>query len=327
MTEKIGFGAHYDYRCGLSPGEFARRLEDLGFDGFLVGERPTMRGYSNHCFASMCLAAGATSRITVASDVLLMPLHHPVWVAQEFGSLDVLSGGRVILGLGVGGDGGGQGVKQFEAFGIPLPERGARTDEGIEIVKSLWTDAESSHHGRFFNFDGITMDPKPAQKPHPPIWVGGRPGGTEIGPDGKPRKKSATGAIRRAARFGDGWNPYYMTTEMYRDSVVQIKEHAAALGRDISHMAWSLNIAFLMADSYDEALDAAKKKLRYGTDLAERVARYDILGSPADVIKRLEAYIDAGCRYFDCNWSCEPGQIVQHLELISKEVIPHFRGS
>ena len=319
--DRIGFGAFYSPRCGLSPGEFARRIEDLGYDGFFTGETPTNRGPSDDSFATVCFAAAATTRITVAPDVMLLPLHHPVWVAKQYGTLDRLSGGRALLAVGAGGE----YAKQFEALGIPVSERGRRTDEGIDIIRSLWTDPESSYHGRIFNFDGITMEPQPLQRPHPPIWVGGRPGGVEIGPDGKPRRKSATGAIRRAAERGDGWDPYYMTPEMYRDSVTQIRDHATEIGRDISLMQWALTTFWLMRDSHAEALEAAKKKLRYGRDMSERIERYDILGSTADVIKRLETFIEAGVRYFICNWSCEPEEVLDHVDQIGKEVIPHFR--
>ena len=324
--DRIGFGAFYNKDCGVSPGEFARRIENLGFDGFFTSESPTMRGPSLDQFAVLSFAAAATSTLKIGSDVLLMPLHHPAWVAKQFGSLDVLSDGRAILGVGVGGDGAGAGPKQFEGFEIPLSERGKRTDEGIEVVKSLWTEAESSYHGRYFNYDGVTMEPKPVQQPHPPIWIGGRPGGTETGPDGQLRKKSATGAIRRAAVHGDGWHPFYMTPEMYRDSVTQIREHAALIGRDISHMEWSLNTHWLMAPNHEEALDKATAKLRYGHAHArERIARYDILGNPEDCIKRLQDFIDAGVRYIVCQWSCEPEETLQHIEWIGKEVIPHYR--
>ena len=169
------------------------------------------------------------------------------------------------------------------------------------------------------------MEPKPVQQPHPPIWVGGRPGGVETGPDGNPRFKSTTGAIQRAAKYADAWDPYYMTPEMYRESVTQIRAHADEIGRDISDMGWALTTFWQMRDSYDEALETAAGKLRYGRDLSARISRYDILGSPADVIRRLETFIDAGVRYFICNWSCDPSEVPRHLELIGNEVIPHFR--
>jgi len=321
MTERISFGVFY--RIGpLSPGEFARMAEDLGFDGFWVGELPTNRSPSYDTLTTLSFAAAASSRITIGSLVLLLPLHHPVWVAKQFGTLDILSGGRVILGVGVGGE----YPKQFEAVGVPVDERGKRTDEAIEVIRTLWTQEVCSYHGRFFRFEGITMDPKPVQKPHPPIWVGGRPGGIEIGPDGRPRYKSKTGAIRRAARLGDAWCPYYMTPEMYKDSVAQIKAYATELGRDISGMQWALTTFWLVRDSYEEALEEARRIPRYGRDLSDRVARYDILGHPRDIVKRLEQYVDAGVRYFACNWLCKREEVPRQMGIIAKEIIPHFRS-
>jgi len=118
--ERIGFGAFYSRSAELpDPAAFARRVEELGFDSFWAGETPTNRGPSLDAFTALCYAAAATRRITVGSDVLLLPLHNPVWVAKQFGTLDVLSNGRVILGAGVGGE----FPKQFEAFGVPVGER------------------------------------------------------------------------------------------------------------------------------------------------------------------------------------------------------------
>ena len=320
--ERIGFGAFFTSPPGMeSPAEFARQIEELGFDGFWCGEVPTNRGPSLDAYATLCYAAAVTKRITVGPDVLLLPLHHPVWVAKQYASLDVLSSGRVILAVGVGGE----YPKQFEAFGVPVRERGRRTDEGIEAIRRLWTEESADHSGSAFSFSGISIEPKPRQRPHPPIWIGGRPGGTETGPDGIPRRKSKTGAIRRAAKYGDGWNPYYMSPEMYRESVEGVKSYASELGRDVSGMTWALTANWLIGSSYEEALHLAAKRLRYGRDLSDRVGRYDILGSPRDIVRRLETYVDAGVRYFICNWSCPKEDIPWHLQVIAEEIMPHFR--
>ena len=322
--DRIQFGAFYSRGCGIGPGEFAKKAEDLGFDGFFASETPTNRGPSDDTFTTLAYAAAATTRITVAPDVLLLPLHHPHWVAKQFGTLDRFSNGRAFLAVGAAGE----YAKQFEALGMPVSERGKRTNEGIDIIRKFWTEDEVSYHGDIFNFDGIQMEPRPPARPgrpHPPIWVGGRPGGTEVGPDGNLRKKSATGAIKRAAERGDGWDPYYMTPDMYRDSVEQIRDHAASIGRDLTNYEWALTTFWLMRPSYDEALEAAKKKLRYGRDMSERIEKYDILGNPDDIEKRLQSFIDAGVRYFICNWSCEPDEVLQHIEWIAKEVMPRFK--
>src|SRR5262249_5392482 len=96
-------------------------------------------------------------------------------------------------------------------------------------------------------------------------------------------------------------------------------------GRDISHMKWALTTFWLMRDTYDEALDAAAAKLRYGRDISSRIGRYDILGNARDAIRRLEQYVEAGVEYFICNWSCDPDEVDGNLDVISQEIIPHFR--
>jgi probable F420-dependent oxidoreductase len=317
----IGFGAFYLTTPDVHPGEFARRIEDLGFDGFWAGESPNNRSAAYDLLTVLPFAAAATSRITVGADVLLTPLHHPAWLAKALGTLDVLSAGRTIATLGVGGE----YAKQFDLFGIPVSERGRRTDEAIEVIRELWTKPEADYHGRFFDFEGISMKPKPLQSPHPPLWIGGRPGGVETAPDGQTRYKSKVGAIRRAGTYGDGWCPYYVTPEAYKDSVAAVTDVANKLDRDISTMQWALTTFWLIRDSYDEALDVAKAQKRYGRDLGEGVGRYDLLGNPKDIIRRLEQYIEAGVRYFICNWSCSKDEIPGHLETIARDVIPHFR--
>ena len=199
---KLRFGGMYRRsKDHPDPMSFARRLEELGFDGFWAPETPTNRGPSMDTFAVLCYAAAATKRITVGSNVLLLPLHHPSWVAKQWGTLDILSGGRTVLCVGAAGE----YPKQFEAVGIPKPERGKRTDEGIDVIRNLWTEEVSTYHGEMFRFEGITREPKPVAKPHPPIWVGGRPGGIEFDLQGNRHFKSRTAAIMRAAERGDGW--------------------------------------------------------------------------------------------------------------------------
>ena len=146
---------------------FTRRVEELGFDGFWSGESPTNREPSLDNFATMCYAAAATNRITIGSNVTLLPLHHPSWIAKQWGTLDTFSNGRSIITIGPGGE----YPKQFDAFSQKVEERGKRTDECIEVMKNLWTEPVSNYNGRFYQFEGIVMEPKPLTKPHPPIWV------------------------------------------------------------------------------------------------------------------------------------------------------------
>lgn len=319
--DKVAFGIFYWPMRQGDPIRFAQRIEELGFDSLWVPESPTNRNPSLDAFSVLCYAAAATERIRLGTNVLLLPLHHPVWVAKQWGTLDRLSHGRTILGIGLGGE----FPKQFEAFGIPVSERGRRANEAIEVIKALWTQAEVDFHGRCFQFDGIVMDPKPLQQPHPPIWVGGRPGGTEVGPDGKPRFKSRTASLVRAARYADGWCPYYMAPDSYRESVVQVKEYAASLGRDISQMAWSYNTRIWIRESYEAALNEAKARLRYGRDLGNRVEGFDILGTARDTIAKIQKFADAGVQHLVLSVEASDDELDDHLVRLATEIVPHFR--
>jgi probable F420-dependent oxidoreductase len=138
-------------------------------------------------FSILGVVAGATERLRLVTSVLVLPYRNPVLTAKMVASLDVLSGGRVTLGVGVGWL-----KEEFEALHSPdFDRRGAVTDEWIAIFKRLWSETPASFSGEFYSFSDIRAEPFPLQKPHPPIWVGGH----------------SKAALRRTARFGDGWHP------------------------------------------------------------------------------------------------------------------------
>src|SRR5262249_56625510 len=114
--------------------------------------------------------AGITRLLRLGSAVYLLALRHPTVAAKVTSTLDAVSGGRLIFGVGVGGE----NPKEFEACGVPHAERGARVTEGIDVVRALWRDSPATFKGRFTQFEGVSIDPKPVQRPAPPIWIGGR---------------------------------------------------------------------------------------------------------------------------------------------------------
>ncbi len=135
----------------------------------------------------MAFVAAKTTRLRLVTSVMIVPYRNPVLTAKALATIDVLSKGRVTLGVGVGWM-----REEFEALGTPdFDRRGAVTDEYLRIFKTLWTESPASFSGRFYRFGPLTCSPHPVQKPHPPIWVGGH----------------SKAALRRAARLGDGWHP------------------------------------------------------------------------------------------------------------------------
>jgi probable F420-dependent oxidoreductase len=173
--------------------EIAAVIDDLGYDAITVSEHfampyfevPRLGPYWMHALSAMAFIAGATRRMRVDATVLVAPYHHPLNLAKSLSTIDVLSGGRLNVSVGVG-----HAQQEFKVLGVPFSERGARTDEILEAMKVLWTEEEPVYQGRYYQIEGLAFEPKPLQKPRPPIYVGG----------------NSNAALRRAARH-EGWQP------------------------------------------------------------------------------------------------------------------------
>ena len=213
----------------------AQRAESLGFDSVWVSDhiilprkvdsfypyaadgvatfRPDEDYYDP--LATLNFLAGCTQKIRLGTHVLILPYRNPVVTAKMLSTLDVLSGGRVILGAGVGWM-----EEEFQALGLDTyKERGAVTDEYLQLYKELWTKESPSFQGKYYQISNTGFEPKPVQKPHPPIWVGGH-----TGP-----------AIRRAAKYGDGWMPIGGRGSggaSLAEKIVLLKKQAEEAGRD-----------------------------------------------------------------------------------------------
>ena len=173
--------------------QIAAVIDELGFDSITTSEHlampnfevPRLGPYWMHALSVMAFLAGATTQARIDQTVLVMPYHHPLALAKALSTIDVLSGGRLNVSIGVG-----HAVREFEVLGVPFHERGAWTDEMLDAIKVLWSSDEPEFHGKYFDIDGLAFEPKPVQKPLPPIYVGG----------------NSKAALRRAARH-DGWQP------------------------------------------------------------------------------------------------------------------------
>lgn len=178
----------------------ARKADQAGWDWLTISEHvvipremtDVMGPRFPEAISAAALLAGATQRIKLLTYVLVLPYRHPVLLAKQLSTLDFLSSGRITLGTAVG-----HLEREFETLDVPFAERGAMTDEYIEAIKELWTSANPSFHGRYVQFEDVVFEPKPVQKPHPPIFVGG----------------NTRRAMRRAARLGDGWLPWLISRE------------------------------------------------------------------------------------------------------------------
>jgi probable F420-dependent oxidoreductase len=285
----------------------ARRAEELGFDMLGCGEHVMFHGPVGNTFISLSVAAGATERIKLLSSIVLLPLYPAALAAKLGAALDVASNGRYNFGVGIGGE----FPKEFEACGVPVHQRGARTNEALELIKKLWTEENVTFHGRFTTTNEVTLSPAPVQKPHPPIWVAGR----------------QQSAMRRAARFANGWLPYMFTPEQLHDSIESIRGYAAEYGRDLSDFTPGLFIFTTVHRDGAKAREmcAAKLGRQYNQDFTKLVPRYALAGTPEECQKRLQEYIDAGARTIILPAAGPDEYADDNLALIAQEVIPAFR--
>ena len=199
----------------------ARAAEETGFESIWTGEHVAMPIRDNpvptppetpflDSLVALTNVAAHTHRIRLGTGVLVMPHHNPVLLAKALATVDVVSGGRLIAGFG-----GGYVEPEFRALGVSFPDRGRITDEYLDAIRTLWTDEEPRFAGRFASFDGIRFEPKPQQRPHPPIVIGGRSGP----------------ALRRAARVGDGWYGFALTVEQTAPIVKELARLRARTGK------------------------------------------------------------------------------------------------
>jgi alkanesulfonate monooxygenase SsuD/methylene tetrahydromethanopterin reductase-like flavin-dependent oxidoreductase (luciferase family) len=228
-------------------------------------------------------------------------------VAKMTSVVDVASEGRYHMGIGVGGE----FPKEFEACSVPVKQRGSRSNEALEVITKLWTEKNVTFEGRYTKFTGVTVDPQPIQKPHPPIWVAGR----------------KEPAMRRAALYGDGWIPYMYTPEMLHESIEKIQQFGKEAGRDMSKFRPGLFIFASVHPDRDRAREQAARALgkTYSQDFSKIAGRYTLYGNPEDCRKRLKEYVDAGARTVLVSWACAQNDIAQNMKLVSEEVAPAFR--
>ncbi len=284
----------------------AREAESLGYQFITTGEHVFFHGPTGNGLISLAAAAGATEHIKLMSSITLVPLYPPALLAKQVAALDMVSNGRFNLGVGVGGE----YAKEFEACGVPVNERGARTNEALHVMQRLWTEDNVSFDGKFTKLSGLTLQPKPPQKPYPPIWISGR----------------SDAAMRRAAQYGNGWLPYMYTPEKLSESVKTIDGYANELGREDS-VKPGLFIFFAVHENGERGLQMAAERLsaQYNQDFSQLVGKYALAGSPEDCVARLKEYIGAGARTIILNSACPADYMVENQRLLAEAVLPAFQ--
>lgn len=280
----------------------ARRLERLGYDFVGCGEHVSFHGPTSNSFISLAVAAGATERIKLLSAIVLLPLYPAALAAKLAATLDVASNGRYTMGVGVGGE----MPREFEACGVKVSERGARTNEALAVIRRLWREDKVTFEGRFNTLHEVSIEPKPRQATLP-IWVSGR----------------QEAAMKRAARFGEGWLPYMYTPEMLRDSIARIRQLSVEAGRAADAVK---PVQFIFACCHRDRAKAqemaiAKLSKQYNQDFSKIAGKYLLMGTPEDCRERLAAYIEAGAQAVFLSSACEPDYVEANETLLAREVL------
>jgi alkanesulfonate monooxygenase SsuD/methylene tetrahydromethanopterin reductase-like flavin-dependent oxidoreductase (luciferase family) len=269
---------------------------------------------------TLAFVAARTRRARLIAGVYVLPFRHPVWLAKETASLDALSGGRLVVGVGVGAlraraQDRGQDLRahgsiasrEFDAFGVQ-GHRGRMMDEYLRVLDALWTREAATFEGEFVRFHDLDIYPKPEQRPRPPIWVGGR----------------SEAAQDRAARLGDAWYPSQPPVAVVAAGRDRIARVAAEAGRPAPGLAVNI-FASVDADRgrARDALRASIGKRFTGDDPLFDAA---LAGSPDDVRAQVQAYVEVGVRAFDLKvLPLTLAATLEQLRLLAAEVAPAFR--
>jgi probable F420-dependent oxidoreductase len=337
-ARKIRFGLWYDFRNPAQWRQPPDRLyleildqiawaENNGFDDVWLSEHHFIEdGYLPSILPAAAAIAARTNRMRIASGVLLMPFHNPIRLAEDIATVDVISGGRFELGVGIGFK-----REEFSGFGVSSKDRGTRTDQSLEIIRRALSGETVTFKSDFFDFQNIKVTPEPIQKPHPPIWLGG----------------FTPAALRRAARFGDGFTVPGASRDVYDHYVAELKKES----RSTDNLRFASGSWFLIvSDDPEKTFAEAAEHVIYQVNnysawlqagglqplaphLNDREAlRQSGLLQVVDAetaIRMIRELADTVPITHFYSWTLPPGLPPRwaqtHLELFASKVIPAFR--
>lgn len=245
------------------------KAEELGLDGVFVPDHilapsATTQHYGANWpdpFSLLAYLAGRTRRIQVGTSVIVLPYRHPLVTAKAAATLDQVSGGRFVFGVGVGWD-----EEEFRNLSLPFRQRGKMSNEYIRIIKAAWSSDVPEFKGEYLSFANAHFSPRPMQRPHPPIWVGGSPGSI------------SAPSIRRAAELCDAWHPLGLTLDMLEKGAAELQQAASRLGRR-------------------DRPGLAPRSMLTLTDQAKGPSRAAFEGSPSEVVADIRRVQALGAEY------------------------------
>ncbi len=282
--------------------EYIDKAEAWGIDSIWLSDHMMGERQEVSIVPMMAAIAARTRRLKFGPSVMMLPLRHPIAVAREIATLHYLSHGRVIMAVGLGAD-----EKEALAFNVPVKQRGSMTDEGVEIIRKLWSSTNVTHQGKHYQFENVTITPRPATKID--IWVGGR----------------SDAALKRVARIGDGWFASFVTPQEFKEAEGKIAEWAVAYGRENDDIEAG-SIIFCHVDP-----DANKARQAFIDFFSgnqrrppDRMLERSAVGTPEACREILQRYVDHGLTKFALWPACRPQQLIDQLAFYAQDIIPYF---
>ena len=279
---------------------FGPLAEELGYDSIWVMDHLFNAGYIRqrlddkpyyHPLATLSYLSATTQRVALGTSVMVLPYHNPVAMAKYVATLDQMSDGRVILGIGAGAM-----TEEFEALGVSMRERGALTNESLAVMRELWTNEDPEFDSQRWHFADLKFAPKPRQQPHVPLWIGG----------------SSPGAIKRTATMGDGWHPTGLSPDEFHTASQALRQMAVDAGRSSDAITMSVRVE-------------VEAHGRPSSDRAQNRAR--LPGEDVEkMIDGLRAYESAGVEHVVLALNTgDVARITELMHLIASQVIPQLR--
>lgn len=290
--------------------QMAETVERLGYDSVWVGDSITSKPRLEPLTIMAALAA-RTQRVKIGTAVMLTALRHPVHLAHALATVDNISNGRVILGAGAGRGDNQMYVDEHSAVGVPVNERADRMEEGIRVLRALWTEEQVTNEGEYYPLDGVSLEPQPLQDPLP-IWIS---------------SNWVRRGLRRVAEMGDAWITNVPSVELFSRCWDRVQENSAKVGRDAAKMTRALYISVNLNDE-DEALAEGDRFMQaYYSRPYEAVSKQllCVFGPPEQCVEAIESYREAGVSYFIVRFA-SPNQAEQ-LNRFTNEVLPSIKAA
>lgn len=284
-ADRLGFDSVWVAHHVVLPYERESRYP-YGRSGTEIAMNPGMQWLDP--LVTLSLVAGVTERVRLGTSVLVLPYCNPVTLASAAAAVDVVSDGRLVLGVGAGWM-----REEFEAVGVPASERGARTDEHIQVLKTLWRDDPASFSGRFTSFEGVVLATTTRQEGGPPIWVGGN---TDPG-------------LRRALVHGDGWHGF----ELYPDDMPDVRDRLARIGEEVGR------------DPGELELSVVRGLMPPGREEESFIPERHMLGGSSEaVVDELGRYAEAGVETVVIQISLLAPLVPEALSWVAEEILPRL---